>query len=61
MLGRIGDAVPATIELGYHLCYGSPLDARYLQPQDMANMVDIAHGIVDAVTGDTIRPYAGTS
>ncbi|MGN6497702.1 MAG: transposase, partial [Tsuneonella sp.] len=22
----IGDGVPATIELGYHLCYGSPAD-----------------------------------
>ena len=50
VLGRIGDAVPATIDLGYHLCYGSPLDEHCVQPKDMANMVEIAHGIVNAVT-----------
>src|SRR5262249_31235012 len=26
MLARLGDSVPAAIEMGYHLCYGSPAD-----------------------------------
>ena len=35
VLGRIGDMVPPDIDLGYHLCYGSPADAHLMQPQDM--------------------------
>jgi hypothetical protein len=50
VLGRVGNAVPETIDLGYHLCYGSPLDEHCVQPRDMANMVEIAHGVVNAVT-----------
>ena len=54
VLGRIGDAVPATIELGYHLCYGSPKDEHLVQPTDTANLVEMANGIVAAV-GRPIR------
>jgi len=32
MLGRLGDAVPAGVEMGYHLCYGSPRDEHLVQP-----------------------------
>jgi hypothetical protein len=32
-LGRLGDAVPETIEMGYHLCYGSPQDEHVIQPK----------------------------
>jgi hypothetical protein len=42
-LTRIGDAVPAGVELGYHLCYGSPADEHCVQPRDMAIMVDMAN------------------
>lgn len=49
LLGRIGDAVPAAIELGYHLCYGSPKDEHCIQPTDMANLVEMANGIAAAV------------
>jgi hypothetical protein len=49
VLGTIGDAVPASIELGYHLCYGSPADEHLLQPKDMALMVEMANAIVAAV------------
>jgi hypothetical protein len=45
VLTRIGDAVPAAIELGYHLCYGSPADEHCVQPKDMAVMVDMANAI----------------
>jgi len=43
VLTRIGDAVPEAIELGYHLCYGSPADEHCVQPKDMAIMVEIAN------------------
>jgi hypothetical protein len=46
VLGQVGDAVPDTIELGYHLCYGSPRDEHCIQPRDMANMVEITHGMI---------------
>ncbi len=49
-LGEIGDAVPATIDLGYHLCYGSPADQHLVQPKDMAILVEIANGIARRVS-----------
>jgi hypothetical protein len=45
VLSRIGNAVPAAIELGYHLCYGSPADEHLVQPKNMAIMVEIANAI----------------
>ena len=49
VLTVIGDVVPAGIELGYHLCYGSPADEHLVQPKDMALMVEIANAIVSGV------------
>ena len=43
VLTRIGEAVPAAIELDYHLCYGSPADEHCVQPKDMGVMVEIAN------------------
>ena len=40
-LGGIGNAVPEPVELGYHLCYGSPKDQHLVQPKDAATMVAI--------------------
>src|SRR5204862_3869254 len=45
MLGRLGDAVPAGVELGYHLCYGSPADEHLVQPKDAAILVEMMEGI----------------
>jgi hypothetical protein len=50
VLGHIGDAVPADVDLGYHLCYGSPKDEHLVQPDDMGVLVEIASGIAGAVT-----------
>jgi hypothetical protein len=44
-LARLGDAVPAAVEMGYHLCYGSPADEHLVMPRDMAVMVEIANGM----------------
>jgi hypothetical protein len=50
VLSRIGDAVPAGIELGYHLCYGSPADEHLVQPEDTAIMVEMANAVAARVT-----------
>jgi hypothetical protein len=49
VLGKIGDAVPAAIDLGYHLCYGSPADEHMVQPRDTALMVEMVNAIVAQV------------
>ena len=49
VLSRIGNAVPARIELGYHLCYGSPADEHMVQPKDAGIMVEIANAVVAKV------------
>jgi hypothetical protein len=41
----IGDGVPAEIELGYHLCYGSPADEHVIQPKDAGIMVEIVNAV----------------
>jgi hypothetical protein len=48
----IGDGAPATIELGFHLCYGSPADEHVIQPKDAGIMVEI----VNAVSTGVRRP-----
>lgn len=52
-LGQLGDMVPRDIDLGYHLCYGSPADEHLVQPDDMAVVVRIANGIGRSVK----RPF----
>jgi hypothetical protein len=49
VLTRIGGGVPAGIELGYHLCYGSPADEHMVLPKDMGIMVEITNAIIAGV------------
>ena len=49
LLGRLGDAVPADVELGYHLCYGSPRDEHLVQPRDADVLVEMMNGIASAI------------
>ncbi len=49
-LARLGNAVPETVEMGYHLCYGSPADAHLVMPKDMAVMVEIVNGFREALS-----------
>jgi hypothetical protein len=49
VLGNVGNAVPAGIELGYHLCYGSPADEHCVQPKDTGIMVEMTNAIVASV------------
>ena len=46
-LARLGTAVPETVDLGYHLCYGSPRDEHLVMPKDMSILVEIANGLSD--------------
>jgi hypothetical protein len=48
-LGRLGDAVSPGVELGFHLCYGSPADQHLVQPIDMGVLVELMNGIGHAV------------
>jgi hypothetical protein len=54
VLTKIGDAVPKGIELGYHLCYGSPADEHMVQPKDAGIMVEMTNAIAASVK----RPIA---
>jgi hypothetical protein len=49
ILREIGDAVPDRIELGYHLCYGSPADEHCVQPKDMGIMVEMTNAVAAGV------------
>jgi hypothetical protein len=49
VLREIGDRTPASVELGYHLCYGSPADEHLVQPKDMGVMVEITNAITRGV------------
>ncbi len=44
-LARLGAAVPDDVEVGYHLCYGSPQDEHLVMPTDTAIVVALANGI----------------
>jgi len=49
-LARIGNLVPEEVELGYHLCYGSPADEHLIMPKDMAILVEISNGITSRLS-----------
>ena len=49
VLTEIGDAVPSEVELGYHLCYGSPADEHCVQPKDARIMVEMVNAVVAGV------------
>jgi len=38
--------VPPDVELGYHLCYGTPTDEHLVMPKDTAILVEVANGLV---------------
>ena len=44
-LARLGSKVPETVDLGYHLCYGSPADEHLVMPTDAAILTEIGNGL----------------
>ena len=53
-LGRLGEAMPRAVELGYHFCYGDMHHKHSLEPGDMGIMVDLANDLAKALP----RPIA---
>ncbi len=49
-LARLGNAVPDTITLGYHLCYGSMGNKHWKEPEDLGTCVSTANAISNGVT-----------
>jgi hypothetical protein len=47
--GRLAAAVPETVELGFHLCYGSPGDQPLLRLPDASVLAELMNGIADHV------------
>jgi hypothetical protein len=43
----VGNAVPNTIDLGYHLCYGDPGHKHLLEPNSLGLCVELANAIVE--------------
>lgn len=48
-LSRLGTAVPQDVELGYHLCYGSPGDQPLLRLPDARVLTELMNGIGERV------------
>ena len=44
-LARLGGRVPESVDLGYHLCYGSPADEHLVMPQDMTILAEMSNGL----------------
>ena len=45
-LTRLGAAVPEPVEMGYHLCYGSPRDEHLIMPKDAGILTEMSNGII---------------
>jgi hypothetical protein len=48
LLERLGAAVPVGVELGYHLCYGSPADQHLVMPKDAGILAELGRAILGA-------------
>ena len=47
LLARLGGRVPESVDMGYHLCYGSPAYAPLEIPEDMGRMVEMSNGVCE--------------
>jgi methionine synthase II (cobalamin-independent) len=46
-LATLAAAVPEPVELGFHLCYGSPHDEHLVQPKDAGVMVRLINAVAE--------------
>ncbi|MFA5552307.1 MAG: hypothetical protein WDA03_11915 [Trueperaceae bacterium] len=46
---RLGDAVPAGVSLGYHLCYGDVAEKHFKEPKDAATLTRVANALTAGV------------
>jgi hypothetical protein len=49
LLVRLGEAVPADIELGFHCCYGDYNHKHFIEPRDTSDMVDVMNRVAARV------------
>ena len=42
---RLGERVPADVEMGYHLCYGDSGHRHFKEPEDTSEVVEVANTI----------------
>lgn len=52
LLDRAADAagaVPADVELGFHLCYGDVGERHFVEPLDATNLTLVANGLADRI------------
>ncbi|WP_089205273.1 hypothetical protein [Streptosporangium subroseum] len=47
---RLGDAVPADVEVGYHLCYGDSGHRHFVEPKDTGRLVTVANALAGRLT-----------
>ena len=48
-LARLGEAVPARVALGYHLCYGDMNHRHWKEPADTGMLVSVANRVSTAI------------
>ncbi len=49
LLVRLGESVPADIQLGYHCCYGDYNHKHFIEPKDTGNMVDVMNRVASRI------------
>src|SRR5260370_11770511 len=42
---RLGNRVPADVQMGYHLCYGDAGHRHFVQPKDTSKLVETANAV----------------
>ncbi len=47
---RLGNRVPADVEMGYHLCYGDAGHRHFKEPEDTTKLVEVANAVSAGVT-----------
>src|SRR5690606_13116548 len=45
----VARAVPAGVELGFHLCYGDVGERHFVEPLDATNLVLVANGLAERI------------
>lgn len=51
-ISELINLVPASVEVGMHLCYGSYKDKHFKEPEDTANMVELTNGVTAGLNRD---------
>ena len=51
-LGRLGSEVPSDVDLGFHLCYGTPQNEHLVMPKDTGVLVEMANGVLSQLERD---------